>query len=78
MNEAKKVINQKRQNNKRKGKGNVNSKGKGKGNDWIKKTPQEAAGHNSEPPKQTYYCGSGLLRDYPLEKMVEWCFLIGF
>ena len=26
-------------------------------------TPQEAAGHNSGPPKQRYYCGSGLLMD---------------
>jgi hypothetical protein len=33
-----------------------------------KKSPQEAAGHNSGPPKQAYYCGSGLLMDYPFEK----------
>ena len=38
---------------------------------FEKKSPQEAAGHNSEPPKQTYYCGSGLLMDYPLEKLFE-------
>ena len=25
---------------------------------FEKKTLQEAAGHNSGPPKQTYYCGS--------------------
>ena len=43
-----------------------------------KKSPQEAAGHNSEPPKQTYYRGSGLLMDYSLEKLFEWCFLNGF
>ena len=49
------------------------SKGKGKGNVW-KKSLQEAARHNSGPPKQTYYCGSGLLMDYPLEKLFEWCF----
>ena len=30
---------------------------------FEKKTPQEAAGHNSEPTKQTYYCGSGLPMD---------------
>ena len=52
------------------------SKGTGKGNVW-KQTPQEAAGHNSGPPKQTYYCGSGLLMDYPLDKLVGCCFLIG-
>jgi hypothetical protein len=34
------------------------SKGKGKGNVLKNKSPQEAAGHNSEPAKQTYYCGS--------------------
>ena len=37
------------------------SKGKGKRIVWKivwKKSPQEAAGHNSGPPKQTYYCGS--------------------
>ena len=48
---------------------------------FEKKTPQEAAGENSEPPKQTYYCGPGLLMDYPLKKivwMIERCFLIGF
>ena len=44
---------------------------------FEKQTPQEAAGHNSGPPKQTYYCGSGLLMDYPLGKLVGCCFLIG-
>ena len=39
---------------------------------------QKKVGHNSGPPKQTYYCGSGLLMDYPLEKLFECCFLIGF
>ena len=34
-----------------------------------KQTPQEAAGHNSGPPQQTYYCGSGLLMDYTLENL---------
>ena len=38
-----------------------------KGNIWKKQNSQEAAGHNSGPPKQTYYCGSGLLMDYPFE-----------
>ena len=36
------------------------SKRKGKGNHDKKKSLQEAAGHNRGPPKQTYYCGSGL------------------
>ena len=46
---------------------------------FEKKSPQEAAGHNSGPPKQTYYCGSGLLMDYPFWKNV-WVlfFLLGF
>ena len=37
-------------------------------------SPQAAAGHNSGPPQQTYYRGSGLLMDYPLEKLCG-CFL---
>ena len=41
---------------------------------FEKKSPQEASGHNSGPPKQTYYCGSGLVMDYPFEKMFECCF----
>jgi len=45
---------------------------------FEKNTPQEAAGHNSGPPKQTYYCGSGLLMDYPLEKLFGCVFFIGF
>ena len=45
----------------------------------FEKKTQEAAGHNSEPPKQTYYCGSGLLMNYPLEKLFGRCFfLFGF
>jgi len=36
-----------------------------------KKTHQEAAGHNSVPPNKPYYCVSGLLMDYPLEKLSE-------
>jgi hypothetical protein len=39
-----------------------------------KKSPQEAAGHNSElvnHPNKPYYCGSGLLMCYPLEKLFE-------
>ena len=40
---------------------------------YLKKTV-----HNSGPPKQTYYCGSGLLMDYPLEKLFECCFQKGF
>ena len=43
-----------------------------------KKSPQEAAGHNSVPSNKPDYCVSGLLMDYPLEKLFEWCFLIGF
>ena len=42
------------------------------------KLPQEAAGHNSVPSNKPYYCVSGLLMDYPLEKLFESCFLIGF
>jgi hypothetical protein len=30
-------------------------------------SPQATAGHNSGPPQQTYFCGSGLLMDYPRE-----------
>ena len=30
------------------------------------------------PSNKPHYCVSGLLMDYPLEKMFEWCFLIGF
>jgi hypothetical protein len=33
-------------------------------------SPQAAAGHNSGPPQQTYYRGSGLLMDYPLKNCV--------
>ena len=43
-----------------------------------KKSPQEAAGHNSVPSNKPDYCVSGLLMDYHLEKLFEWCFLIGF
>ena len=53
------------------------SKGTGKRNVW-KKSPQEAAGHNSEPPKQTYYWESGLLMEYPLETLFGCCLLMGF
>ena len=45
----------------------------------FEKTLQEAAGHNSGPPKQTYYCGSGLLMDYPLENCLgAFFFKLGF
>ena len=44
----------------------------------FEKKTQEAAGHNSEPPKQTYYCGSGLLMNYPLENYLGDVFLFGF
>ena len=47
------------------------AKEKVKGMFEKKKSPQEAAGHISEPANQTYYCGSGLLMDYPLEKLFE-------
>jgi hypothetical protein len=33
------------------------SKGKVKGMFEKNTSPQEAAGHNSGPPKHTYYCG---------------------
>ena len=39
-------------------------------------SPQEAAGHNSGPPKQTYYCGSWVPMDYPLEKLFGCCFFV--
>ena len=57
------------------------SKGKGKGNDWKNQKNHDlrkAAGHNSVPSNKPHYCVSGLLMDYPLEKLFEWCFLIGF
>ena len=44
---------------------------------FEKKTPQEAAGYNSGPPKQTYDCGPGLLMDYPREKLFVCCFFLG-
>ena len=36
---------------------------------FQKTSPQEAAGHNSVPPNKPHYCVSGLLMDYPLEKL---------
>ena len=44
-----------------------------KGKEMVdkKQSPQEAAGHNSVPPNKPYYCVSGLLMDYPLEKLFE-------
>ena len=36
-----------------------------------KKSTQEAAGHNSVPSNKPHYCVSGLLMDYPLEKLSE-------
>ena len=38
---------------------------------FQKKLPQEAAGHNSVPSNKPDYCVSGLLMDYPLEKLFE-------
>ena len=71
MKETKKEINWKEK--------TLASKGKGKGNDWKKNHDlRKAAGHNSVPPNKPHYCVSGLLMDYPLEKLFEWCFLIGF
>ena len=62
-------------------KGKNFSKGKGKGNDW-KNQKIMASGKQLDtivyPPNKPYYCVSGLLMDYPLEKLFEWCFLIGF
>jgi len=34
---------------------------------FQKKSPQEAAGHNSGPPKQTYYCDQGCSLTTPLK-----------
>ena len=47
---------------------------------WVsaRKSLQEAAGHNSVPSNKLHYSVSGLLMDYPLEKLFGWCFLIGF
>ena len=50
---------------------------KEKGKELVEKNKQEAAGHNSVPSNKTHYCVSGLLMDYPLEKLFECCFLIG-
>ena len=50
---------------------------KEKGKELVEKKNQEAAGHNSVPSNKTHYCVSGLLMDYPLEKLFECCFLIG-
>jgi hypothetical protein len=36
---------------------------------------QKNARHNRGPPQQTYYWGSVLLMDYPLEKLFE-CFFL--
>ena len=36
-----------------------------------KKSPQEAAGHNSVPSNKPHYSVSGLFMDYPLEKLFE-------
>ena len=38
---------------------------------FQKKSPQEATGHNSVPSNKPDYCVSGLLMDYPLEKLFE-------
>ena len=54
------------------------AKEKGKGMFEKTSSPQEAAGHNSEPAKQTYYCGSGLLMDYPLKNCLDDVFYLGF
>ena len=43
---------------------------KEKGKELVEKN-QEAAGHNSVPSNKTHYCVSGLLMDYPLEKLFE-------
>ena len=54
-------------------------KGKGKGNGWKKKSPQEAAGHNSEPPKQTILLWIRVADGLPFWKIVRvMFFLIGF
>ena len=38
----------------------------------LKKTPQEAAGHNSGPPKQTYYCGSHCNFKWKKNQLIKW------
>ena len=35
----------------------------------VEKKSQEAAGHNSVPSNKPHYCVSGLLMDYPFEKL---------
>ena len=37
----------------------------------VEKKYQEAAGHNSVPSNKPHYCVSGLLMDYPFEKLSE-------
>ena len=44
---------------------------KEKGKILVEINKQEAAGHNSVPSNKTHYCVSGLLMDYPLEKLFE-------
>ena len=58
------------------------SKGKGKGNDWKNQKKIMTSGKQLDtivyPPNKPHYSVSGLLMDYPLEKLFESCFLIGF
>ena len=57
-------------------------KGKGKENNWKKKSKNHDLRKQLDtivyPPNKPHYCVSGLLMDYPLEKLFVWYFFIGF
>ena len=44
---------------------------------FEKITPQEAAGHNGGPPKQTYYCEIRVAHGLPPWKIVWMLFFVG-
>ena len=53
------------------------SKGKGKGNDWKKQKNHDLRKQLDTivyPPNKPHYSVSGLLMDYPLEKLFVRCF----
>jgi len=43
-----------------------------------KKKLRKQLGTIMGPPNKPYYYGSGLVMDYPLEKLFGCCFLLGF
>ena len=47
------------------------AKEKGKGKNWKTKRPRKQLDTIVNHPNKPYYCGSGLLMDYPLEKLFE-------